>query len=118
MGNAISPLGVDYADANALGNRMNLPYIKAVINDELLSGTTFNRILFPGYQIGSKKRRSMMRGYQDDDGPIVPPWGQRRLKRSIQNSADVARAAQDDEVMRGKKKNTTRKQNEKYELFI
>ena len=47
MGNAISPLGVDYADANALGNQINLPYFKAVIDDEILSGTTFNRILFP-----------------------------------------------------------------------
>jgi hypothetical protein len=43
----------------------------------------------------------MMRTYSDDDQPIVPPWGQRRLKRSIQTSADISKAQQEDDVMRG-----------------
>lgn len=100
MGNQIAPIGVDYTDANLLGDTLNLPYFYGVISNELLSGAIINRIFMPG--VVFKKRRSMMRKYPDDEQPIVPPWGQRRLKRSIQTSADISRAQQEDEIMRGK----------------
>ena len=104
MGNQIAPLGVDYTEANALGDTINLPYYYASISNNLLSGTgkLFNQISIPGFTLN--KKRAMTRSYSQDDRPIVPPWGQRRLKRSINNSADINRAQQEDEVMRGKLK--------------
>ena len=101
MGNQIAPLGVNYEEANALGDTMNLPYFYATISKNLLNGKLINNILVPGL-VELKKKRSMMRSFTNDDRPIVPPWGQRRLKRSMQNSADINRAQQEDEVMRGK----------------
>ena len=100
MGNQIAPLGVDYTEANALGDTINLPYYYASISNNLLSGFNVNQISIPGFTLN--KKRAMTRSYSQDDRPIVPPWGQRRLKRSINNSADINRAQQEDEVMRGK----------------
>ena len=101
MGNQIAPLGVNYSEANALGDTLNLPYFYASIPKNLLNGAVINNILVPGL-VELKKKRSMMRSFTKDDRPIVPPWGQRRLKRSMQNSAEINRAQQEDEVMRGK----------------
>ena len=105
MGNQIAPIGVDYSEANTLGNSLGLPHLYGVINNEILSGTIFNRVLFPGLTI--KKKRSLMRKYPDES-PIVPPWGQRRMKRSAQTSTEIARAQKEDELMRGKTKNSSR----------
>lgn len=99
MGNQIAPIGVDYTEANSLGDTFNLPYLYGVISNEILSGTILNRLMFPGLTI--KKRRSIMRKYPDE-APLVPSWGQRRLKRSVKSSADFSRARQEDEIMRGK----------------
>ena len=103
MGNQIAPLGVDYSQANALGDTINFPYYYASIPSNILSGSgkLFNQISIPGFTLN--KKRAMTRSFSQDDRPIVPPWGQRRLKRSINNSADINRAQQEDEVMRGKK---------------
>ena len=100
MGNLMAPLGVDYTNANSLGDAFNLPYFYSTITNEFLDNKVINRINFPF--VGIKKRRDMMRTYSDDNLPIVPPWGQRRLKRSLQSSADIRNAQQEDEVMRGK----------------
>ena len=100
MGNQISPIGVDYTDANSLGDTFNLPYFYRVISNQLLSGAIFKNLMFPGVNV--KKRRSVMRTYPEEDLPIDPPWSQRRIKRSVQSRADIARANQEDEVMRGK----------------
>ena len=102
MGNQIAPLGVDYTQANALGDTINLPYFYASFSNNLLSGSNkiFDRISVPGFTLN--KKRAMTRSYSQDDRPIVPPWGQRRLKRSSTNNAEISRAQQEDEVMRGK----------------
>jgi len=101
MGNQIAPLGVDYTQANALGDTINLPYFYASFSNNLLSGSNkiFDRISVPGFTLN--KKRAMTRSYSQDDRPIVPPWGQRRLKRSSTNNAEISRAQQEDEVMRG-----------------
>ena len=100
MGNQISPMGVDYTDANSLGDTLYLPYFYGVISNQLLSGTIFKSLMFPGVNV--RKRRSMMRKYPEEGLTIVPPWGQRRIKRSVQSRAAIARANQEDEIMRGK----------------
>ena len=100
MGNQLAPLGVDYQNANAVGDVLNLPYFYGSISNDILDGAIFNRIFFPGGNI--KKRRSMARSFPKDELPIVPPWGQRRLKRSTQTTADINRSQQEDEIMRGK----------------
>jgi hypothetical protein len=99
MGNQLAPLGVDYQNANAVGDVLNLPYFYGSISNDILDGAIFNRIFFPGGNI--KKRRSMARSFSKDELPIVPPWGQRRLKRSTQTTADINRSQQEDEIMRG-----------------
>ena len=101
MGNQLAPLGVDYQNANAVGDVLNLPYFYGSISNDILDGAIFNRIFFPGGNF--KKRRSMARSFPKDELPIVPPWGQRRLKRSTQTNADINRSQQEDEIMRGKK---------------
>ena len=100
MGNQLAPLGVDYQNANAVGDVLNLPYFYGSISNDILDGAIFNRIFFPGGNI--KKRRSMGRSFPKEELPIVPPWGQRRLKRSTQTNADINRSQQEDEIMRGK----------------
>ena len=101
MGNQIAPLGVNYDQANALGDSFNLPYFYASISNNVLSGSNkiFDRISVPGFTLN--KKRAMTRSYSQDDRPIVPPWGQRRLKRSIMSNAEITQAQQEDEVMRG-----------------
>ena len=108
MGNAIAPLGVDYTQANALGDTLNLPYFSAVISNDILSNAMINRVSLPF--VNFKKRRSMMRTYSGDNQPIVPPWGQRRLKRSTQTSSvEIRNAQHEDEVMRGKRQGRIKK---------
>jgi hypothetical protein len=103
MGNSIAPLGVDYTQANALGDQLNLPYFSAIISNDILNNAYINQVSLPF--VNFKKRRSMMRTYSGNDQPMVPSWGQRRLKRSIQTSTtDITNSQQDDEVMRGKTK--------------
>ena len=91
MGNQIAPLGVNYDQANALGDSFNLPYFYASISNNVLSGSNkiFDRISVPGFTLN--KKRAMTRSYSQDDRPIVPPWGQRRLKRSIMSNAEINR---------------------------
>ena len=102
MGNQIAPLGVNYDQANALGDSLNLPYFYASVSNNILSGANkmFDRISVPGFTLN--KKRAMTRSYSQDERPIVPPWGQRRLKRSTINNSDIKRAQQEDEVMRGR----------------
>ena len=102
MGNQIAPLGVNYDQANALGDSLNLPYFYASVSNNILSGANkmFDRISVPGFTLN--KKRAMTRSYSQDERPIVPPWGQRRLKRSTMNNSEIKRAQQEDEVMRGR----------------
>ena len=102
MGNAIAPLGVDYTQANALGDQLSLPYFSAIISNDILDNSLINSVSLPF--INFKKRRSMMRTYSGNNQPIVPPWGQRRLKRSTQTTSvgDIRKAQHENEVMRGK----------------
>ena len=102
MGNQIAPLGVNYDQANALGDSLNLPYFYASVSNNILSGANkmFDRISVPGFTLN--KKRAMTRSYSQDERPIVPPWGQRRLKRSTINNSEIKRAQQEDEVMRGR----------------
>ena len=116
MGSEMCIRDRDYTQANALGDQLSLPYFSAIISNDILSNSMINRISLPF--VNFKKRRSMMRTYTGDNQPIVPPYGQRRLKRSSQttNVDDMRSAQHEDEVMRGKTKSN--KTASKHEIFL